>query len=55
MLVVIDGVVRFYGKDEIGRDDLCALVKKLIKGVLSVCGWFTEKNWTGGVFDKVVC
>lgn len=54
VLVVRDGVVGVGGEDEVCWDDLCALVEELVEGVLSVGGWFAEKDWTGGVFEEVV-
>jgi hypothetical protein len=55
VLVVVDRVVGFGGEDEIGGDELGALVEELVEGVLSVGGGFAKKDWAGSVLDEVVC
>lgn len=53
VLTTLNRVVRLDGKKEVGRDELCALVKKLEETVLGVGGGFTEQDRTGGVLDIV--
>ena len=53
VLVALDRVVALGGEDEVGWDELGALVEKLVEGVLSVGGWLTEQNGTGCVLDIV--
>lgn len=42
--VVVDGVVRLGGQDEVGGDELGALVDKLEEGVLGVGAGLTKQN-----------
>lgn len=51
MLVVVNWVVRLRGQDEVGRNELRALVEQLVEGVLGVGGRFSEEDRTSGVFD----
>lgn len=53
MLVVLDRVVRLSGHDEIGGDELGALVEELVKGVLRVGRGLAEEDWASGVLDVV--
>ena len=53
VLVVLHGIVAFSGQNEVSRDELGTLVKKLIEGMLSVSCGFSEEDRTGGVFDVV--
>jgi hypothetical protein len=46
MEVVADGVVGLRGEDEVGRDQLGTLVKKLEEGVLSVGAWLAKHDGT---------
>lgn len=50
MLIVIDWVMRFGGKDEVSGDELRALMKELVEGVLGVSSGLAEDDWAGGVF-----
>lgn len=36
MFGMVDGIVRAGGSDEVGRDEFCALMNKLIEGVLAI-------------------
>lgn len=49
VLVVLHGVVALSSQDEIGRDELRALMEQLVEGVLSVCGGLAEQDWAGRV------
>lgn len=40
-------------EDEVCGDELGALVKELIEGVLCICGWLAEEDGAGCVFDIV--
>src|SRR5207244_12846155 len=42
-----DRVVRFYGSNEVARNELGALVDELIEGVLSVGAWLTPDDRAG--------
>ena len=53
VLVVLDGVVRLGGEDEVGGDELGALVEELVERVLCVGGGLTKEDGTGGVLDVV--
>ena len=53
VLVALNGVVALGGKDEVGGDELGALVKELVEGVLGVGSRLTEQNGTGSVLDVV--
>jgi hypothetical protein len=44
-------VVGLGSEDEIGWNELSALVEELEEGVLGVGAWLSEKNGTGGVLD----
>jgi len=50
--VIRDGVVALGGKDEIGRDQLGALVDELEEGVLGVGAWLAEEDGAGGVLGR---
>ena len=54
VLVVVYWVVGFDGEDEVRGDELGALVKKLVEGMLGVSGWLSENNSTSGVFNEAV-
>lgn len=49
--VALAWVVALCGQDEIGRDELGALVQQLEEGVLCVGGWLAEEDWASGVVD----
>lgn len=49
VLVVADGIVGLGGKDEVRGDELGALMKELVEGVLGVGGRLAEEDRTGGV------
>jgi hypothetical protein len=51
VLVVLHGVVALSSENEIGRNELSALMEELIEGVLSVGGWLSEKDGARGVVD----
>jgi hypothetical protein len=51
VLVVLDWVVAVGREDEVGGNELCALVEQLEERVLCVGCWFSEKDWTCGVVD----
>ena len=53
VLVVLYGVVALRSEDEVRGNELSALVKQLIEGVLSVGCWLAEQDGTGGVLDIV--
>jgi hypothetical protein len=53
VLVAIDGVVGLDGQDEVGGDELGALVEKLEEGVLGVGTGLTEEDGAGGVLHIV--
>ena len=53
VLVVLDGVVRLGGQDEVGRNELGALVQELVERVLGVGGGLAEKDGTSGVLYVV--
>ena len=42
VLVVLNGVVALGCKNEIGGDELSALMKQLVEGVLGIGGWLSE-------------
>ena len=48
-----DGVVRLSGQQEVGRDQLGALMQQLVEGVLGVCGGLAEEDGPGRVFHVV--
>lgn len=50
--VVRDGVVRLGGEDEVGGDQLGALVDELEEGVLGVGARLAEEDRTGGVLGR---
>jgi hypothetical protein len=54
VFVVVDWVVAFCSKDEVGWDEFGALVQELVEGVLGVGGWLAEENWTCGVSHHLV-
>ena len=51
MLVVLNRVMGFGGKDEVGRDQLRALVQQLVERVLGIGGWLSEENGTCRILD----
>ena len=51
--VVLAGVVALCRQDEVGRDQLGALVEQLVEGVLGVGGGLAEEDGAGGVLDVV--
>lgn len=53
MLTTLNRVVRLDSKEEVGGNELGALVKKLEETVLGVGGGFTEQDRAGGVFNIV--
>jgi hypothetical protein len=53
VLIVLDRVVALSGQDEVGGDELGALVEQLVEGVLSVGRWLTEEDGSGGVLDVI--
>jgi hypothetical protein len=53
VLVVIDWVVALGSNDEVGWDQLGALVQQLIEGVLGISSGLAEEDWAGGVFNHV--
>jgi hypothetical protein len=53
VLVVVDGVVGLGGEDEVGGDELGALVEELEEGVLGVGAGLAEEDGAGGVLDIV--
>lgn len=53
VLVAVDRVVRLDSEDEVGGDELGALVEKLEEGVLGVGTRLTEEDGAGGVLDVV--
>lgn len=53
VLVVLDWVVGFSGKDKVGGDQLGALVQELEEGVLGVRAWLAEEDGAGGVLYVV--
>jgi hypothetical protein len=53
VLVAVDRVVRLDSEDEVGWDELGALVEKLEEGVLGVGTGLTEEDGAGGVLDVV--
>jgi hypothetical protein len=53
VLVVLDRVVRLGSQDEVGGDELSALVEELVERVLCVGGGLSEEDGTGGVLDVV--
>lgn len=53
VLTALNRVVRLDSKKEVGRNEFCALVKKLEETVLGVGGGFTEQDRAGGVLDVV--
>ena len=55
MLIVVNWVVGFGSDYEVSGDELGALMKELVEGVLGVGGGFTEEDWASGVLDEVVC
>jgi len=46
-------VVGLSSEDEVGWDELSALVEELEEGVLGVGAWLSEKNGAGGVLDSL--
>jgi hypothetical protein len=53
VLVAVDGVVGLDSEDEVGGNELGALVEELEEGVLRVGTGLTEEDGTGGVLDVV--
>lgn len=53
VLVAVDGVVGLGGEDEVGGDQLGALVEELEEGVLGVGAGLAEENGAGGVLHIV--
>jgi hypothetical protein len=53
VLVVINGVVALSSHDEVGGNELGALVKKLVERVLGVGSRLAEKDGSGSIFDVV--
>lgn len=51
VLAVLDGVVRLGSHDEVGGDELGALVQQLEEAVLGIGGRLTEKDGASGVLD----
>lgn len=51
--VVLDGVVGFGSQDEVGGDQLGALMQQLEEGMLGVGGRFAKEDGTGGVLDII--
>ena len=52
-IMLSDQVVsRSSDTDEINRNDIGALMKKLEEGVLAVCSWLTPNHWPGGAGDR---
>jgi hypothetical protein len=53
VLVAVDGVVRLNGQDEVGGDELGALVEELEEGVLGVGTGLTEEDGAGSVLHII--
>jgi len=53
VLVVLNRVMALCSQDEVGRDELGALVEQLVERVLSIGSRLTEQDGTGRVFDVV--
>jgi hypothetical protein len=53
VLVVLDGVVALCSQDEVGGNELGALVEQLVERVLRVGCGLTEEDGSGGVLDVV--
>jgi len=53
VLVVVNGVVGLGGQDEVGGNELGALVEELEEGVLGVGAGLAEQDGAGGVLDIV--
>ena len=53
MFVVLHGIVALGGQDEVGRDQLRALMQELVERVLCVRGGLAEQDSTCGVLDIV--
>lgn len=53
VLVVVNWVVALGSQDEVGGNELCALVEKLVEGVLCVGGRLTKQNGASRVLDVV--
>jgi hypothetical protein len=53
VLVAVDGVVRLDGQDEVGGDELGALVEELEEGVLGVGTGLSEEDGAGSVLHVV--
>jgi hypothetical protein len=53
VLVVLNRIVALGSQDEVGGNELGALVEELIEGVLGVGGWLTEQDGAGCVLDVV--
>ena len=51
--VVLDGVVGFDSQDEVGGDQLGALMKQLEEGMLGIGGRFAKEDGAGGVLDVI--
>jgi len=51
--IVLNGVVALSSEDEVRRDQLRALVEKLIEGVLCVGCRLTEDDGASGVLDVI--
>lgn len=50
MLIIFDWIMTFSCQDEIGGNEFCALVQKLIEGMLGVGSRFTKEYAPRGVF-----
>lgn len=53
MLVVLNRVVALSSQDEIGGNELGALVEQLVERVLGIGCRLAEQDWSGGVLDVV--
>jgi hypothetical protein len=53
VLVVLNRVVALCSQDEVGGDELRALVEQLVERVLRVGRGLTKQNGSGGVLDVV--
>ena len=53
VLVVLDGVVALSSQDEVGGDELGALVEQLVERVLGVGRGLTEQDGSSGVLDVI--
>ena len=53
VLVVLNGVVALGSQDEVGGDELGALVEQLVERVLGICGRLAKENGASRVLDVV--